>query len=69
MASLYDLLCYHSFTSIDPFLEELLSYLPTRFPSHIFDYIAHEHSSDEESVYSFDLSISAFYSNDSTYFS
>ena len=37
MASLYDLLCYHSLTSTDPLLEELLSYLPTRSHSHIFD--------------------------------
>ena len=35
MASLYDLLCYHSLTSTDPFLEELLAYLPTCFHSHI----------------------------------
>ena len=69
MASLYDLLCYHSLTSTDPLLEELLSYLPTRFDSHIFDYIAYEHSSDEESVHSIDTSASAFYSDDSTYFS
>ena len=47
MASLYDLLCYHSLTSTDPLLEELLSYLPTRFHSHIFDYIAYEHSSEK----------------------
>ena len=69
MASLYDLLCYHSLTSTDPLLEELLSYLPTRFHSHIFDYIAYEHSSDEESIHSIDSSVSAFYSDDSTYFS
>ena len=69
MASLHDILCYHSLTSTDPLLEELLSYLPTRFHSHIFDYIAYEHSSDEESVHSNDSSVSAFYSDDSTYFS
>ena len=69
MAILYVLLCYHSLTSTDRPLEELLSYLPTRFHSHIFDYIAYEHSSDDESVHSIDSSISAFYSNDSTYFS
>ena len=69
MASLYDLLCYHSLTSTDPLLEELLSNLPTRFHSHIFDYIAYAHSSDEESVHSIDSSVSAFYSDDSTYFS
>ena len=39
MASFYDLLCYHSLTSTDPLLEELLVYLPTRSHSHIFDYI------------------------------
>ena len=69
MASLYDLLCYHSLTSTDPLLEELLAYLPTRFHSHIFDYIAYEHSSDEESVYSIGSSVSTLYSDDSTYFS
>ena len=69
MASLYDLLCYHFFTSTDPLLKELLSYLPTRFNSHIFDYIAYEHSSDDESVHSIDSLTSAFYSDDSTYFS
>ena len=69
MASWYDLLCYHSLTSTDPFLEELLSCLPTRFHSHIFDYIAYEHSSDDESAHSIDSSVSAFYSDDSTYFS
>ena len=69
MASLYDLLCYYSLTCSDPLLEELLSYLPTRFHSHTFDYIAYEHSSDEESVHSIDSSVSAFCSDDSTYFS
>ena len=48
MASLYDLLCYHSLISTDRLLEKILSYFPTRFPSHIFDYIACEHSSDDE---------------------
>ena len=69
MASLYDLLCYHSLTSTDPLLEELLAYLHTRFHSHIFDYIAYENSSVEASVHSIDSSVSAFYSDDSTYFS
>ena len=69
MASLYDLLCYHSLTSTDPLPEEILFYLPTRFHSHIFDYIAYEHSSDDESVYSIDSYKSAFYSDGSTYFS
>ena len=69
MASLYDLLCYHSLTSTDPLLEESLAYLPTRFHSHIFDYIAYEHPSDDEPVHSIDSSVSAFYSDDSTYFS
>ena len=69
MASLYDLLCYHSLTSTDPLLEELLSDLPTRFHSNIFDYIAYEHSSDDESVHSINSSIFASYSDDSTYFS
>ena len=69
MASLYDLICYHSFTSTDPLLDELLAHLPSHFHSHIFDYIAYEHSSDEESVHSIDSSVSAFCSDDSTYFS
>ena len=69
MASLYDLLCYHSLTSTDPFLEELLPYLLTRFHSHIFNYMAHGHSSDDESARSIDYSVSAFHSDDSTYFS
>ena len=69
MASLYDLLRYHSLTSTEPLLEELIAYLPTRFHSHIFDYIVYEHSSDEESVHSIDSSAFAFYSVDSTYFS
>ena len=69
MASLYDLFCYQSLTYTDPLLVELLSYLPTRFYSHIFDYIANEHSSDDESVQSIDSSVSAFCSDDSTYFS
>ena len=51
MASLYDLLCYHSLTSMDQLIEELLSSLPTRFRSHIFDYIVYEHSSDDESIH------------------
>ena len=68
MASLYDLLCYHSLTSTDLLLEVWLSYLPTRFHSHIFDYIAYEHCSDEESVHSINSSFSAFNSDDSTYF-
>ena len=50
MASLYDLLRYHSLTSTDPLLEELIAYLPTRFHSHIFDYIVYEHSSDDSSI-------------------
>ena len=69
MASLYDLLCYQSVTSTDPLLEEIIAYLPTRFHSHISDYIVYEHSSDEESVHSVDFSNSAFNSDDSTYFS
>ena len=68
MASLYDLLCYPSLTFTDPLLEELLSYPPTRFHSHIFDYIAYEPSSDEESVNLDDSSVSAFFSDDWTYF-
>ena len=66
MATFYDLLCYHSLMSTDPLLEDLLSYVPTKFHSHIFDYIGYEHSSDDESVHSIDSSISAFFSDDST---
>ena len=69
MASLYDLLCYPSLTSTDPLLEEFFADLRTRFHSHIFHYIVYEHSSDEESVHTIDSSTSAFYSDDSTYFS
>ena len=69
MASLYDFLCYHSFTSTDQLFEELLSYLPTCFHSHILDYIAYEHSSDDESVHYIDSSVSALYSEDSIHFS
>ena len=43
MNSLCDLLCYLPFTTTDPLLEESLSYLPTGFHSHIFDYIDYEH--------------------------
>ena len=52
MASLYEPLCHHSLTCSDPLLEELLSHLPTRFHSHIFDHIVYEHSSDDQSVQS-----------------
>ena len=68
MPSLYELPCHHSPTCSDSLLEQLLSYLPTRFPSLIFDYIAYENS-DHESVHSHDSSVSAFYSDNSTYFS
>ena len=68
MARLYELICHHSLKCFDPLLEELFSYLRTRFSSHIFEYIAYENS-DDESVRSIDSSISAFYSNDSTYLS
>ena len=68
MASLHELLCHQFLTSNDPLLEELLSYLPSRFSSQIFDYIAYENS-DAESVRSIDSSDSAFYSDDPTYFS
>ena len=69
MASLYDILCYHSLTCSDPLLGELLSYLPTRFHCHICDLIVYEHSSDDELLHFIDSSVSAFYSDDSTYFS
>ena len=51
-----------------PLIEEILSYLPLRLPSHILDYIVYE-SSDKEPVNSYDSSISAFNSGDSAYFS
>ena len=66
MASLYELLCHHSLTKNDPLLEELLSYLPTRFPSQLLNNIAYE-SSNNEIIKSIDSS--AFHSDDSTYFS
>ena len=65
VVSLYELLYHHSLTTDNPLLEEVLYYLPTRFPSHIFDYINYEKSVNE-SVRSIDSSISAFYSDDST---
>ena len=68
MASLYEFLCYHSLSSTDQFLEELLFCLPTSFHSHTFDYNIYEHSLDQESVHLIDSSISAFYSDDWTYF-
>ena len=69
MAKLYDILCCHFFTFSDPLLGEILSYLPRRFRCHIFDHIVYEHSSDDELLHSIDSSVSAFYSDDSTYFS
>ena len=68
MVSLYEILCHHSLTRSDTLLEELLSHLATRFLPGIFDYIAYE-DSDHESVHWIDSSVSAFYSDDSTYFS
>ena len=47
MASLYELLCHQSLTCSDPLLEELFSYMPTRFTSHIVDNIAFEDSVNE----------------------
>ena len=67
-ATLYELLCDQSLMNTDPLLEELLFYLPTRFPSHIFEYIAYG-DSDHESVDSIDSYVSAFCSDGFTYFS
>ena len=36
MGSLYELFCHSSLSSLDSFLDEFLSYLPTRFSSIIF---------------------------------
>ena len=66
MGRFYEFLCYNYLQFHDPLLDELLSYLPNLFPSHIFDYIVDE-SSDDEAHHS-DSTISAFYSDDSTYF-
>ena len=68
MASLYELSCHHSRTCSKPLNEESLSYLATRFSSHVLDYIFCE-SSGNELVNSIDYSISAFPSDDSNYFS
>ena len=68
MASLYELLCHYSRTCSDPLLEEVLSHLPTRFPSRIFDCIVYE-ISDSGSGNSIDSTISVFHSDDSTFFS
>ena len=65
-ATLYELLCHHSLTCSDQKLEEFLSYHPTRCPSHVIDHTIHK-TSDHESVHSIDSSVSAFYSDDSTY--
>ena len=67
MGSLYELLCHDSLSSPNPRLDELLSYLPTHFVSLIFDYVVYD-DSDEDPYYS-NSNISAFYSDDSTYFS
>ena len=67
MGSLYELLCDPLLQSPDPMLDDLLFYLPTLFPSHIFDYIVYESSDDD--THSSDSHISAFYSDDSTYLS
>ena len=50
MGSLYELLCHQPLSSSDPLLDELLSYLPTRFSSHIFDYIVYEGSDDDPTI-------------------
>ena len=68
MVSLYELLCHHYLTCSYPLLEALLPHLSARFPSQIFDYIVYE-KSDNESVRPIDCSVSAFYSDDSVYFS
>ena len=61
--------CLLSVTCSDQLLEELVSYLPARFPSQILEYFVYDNSSDDESVHSFDSSVSPFYSEGSTYFS
>ena len=66
-ASLYELLRHSSLNSPDPLLDGLLSHLPTRSSSHKFDYIVYE-DSDADPYYS-DSNLSAFYSEDSSYFS
>ena len=66
MGSLYELLCHLSLSFHDPLLDELLPYLPTRFSSHIVDYIVDENSDDDPNYT--DSNISAFYPDDSTYF-
>ena len=48
-------------------LDEFLSYLPTRFSSHIFDHIVYD-DSDDDPYYS-ESNVPAFYPNDSIYFS
>ena len=72
MGSLYELFCHHSSQSPDPLLDELLTYLPTLFPSHIFTipylyYIVYASSNDE--THHSDSNISVLHSDDSTYFS
>ena len=67
MGSLYEFPYNLSRNSHNPLLDELLSYLPTHFSSHIFDYIVYKDSNDDP--YFSDSDISAFYSDNSTYFS
>ena len=68
MASLYDLLCYHSLSCTDPLLEELIAYLPTRFHSHIFDYIA-TNTPRMKNQFIRLIHLSLHSTHDSTYFS
>ena len=67
MASLYELLCHQLLMNNDPLLEQLISYLPTRFPLQFYDSIAYGISGNEF-VRSIGSSVSAVYSDDSTYF-
>ena len=67
MGSLYEFPYNHSRNYHDPLLDELLFYLPSCFSSHICDYIVYA-DPDDYSYYS-NSKISAFYSDNSTYFS
>ena len=67
MGSLYELLCHRAVNSLNSLIDELLSYLSTRFSPHIFVYIVFESSDDDP--YHSDFNISAFYSDYSTFFS
>ena len=67
MGGLYEFPFNQSHNSDNQLLDEFLSYLPTRFSSHIFDHIVYDDSDDDP--YHSDFNFSAFYPSNLTYFS